>query len=340
MSWHNGRMRWRSSLVMFGSALALLSVGACSDEGLLGEEPFEPSDPGANEAEAPTGGGEAPGEAPAVEGEDLEESEAPTEPPPADTCPRVRVDVGAGRTLNLRKTASTSAAVVDALPNNTIVSVVEKVKGEAVSGNAAWYKVNFSPNVGYVSAAFAACTTAKSGDLTKTKEFRLPLTCKTTARISQGNNGGFSHSGKAKYAFDFAIPVGTPLTAMADGVVLYTYDKTKPGDPCYNGGGSSCFPYANYVVLRHGDGTASIYKHLSKVQVNVGDFVPSGTAVGLSGSTGYSTGPHAHVMRQEECGAPTTCQSIPVKFADVPGSGVPATGQTVTSANGCPPPKN
>lgn len=338
-------MRWRSSLVTFGSALALLFVGACSDDGLMDDgELFdlESSDPSAGDESPAERPADAPGDDPldVDETDDLEDDpDAEEDPAPVDTCPRVRATPGAGLTLNIRKSATTSAAAVDALPNNTIVSVLEKVKGEAVSGNTDWYKVSFSPNVGYVSAAFATCTTAKSGDLTKTKEYRLPLKCKTTATISQGNNGGFSHSGKARYGFDFSIGVGTPLTAMADGVVLYTYDKTKPGHRCYNGGGSDCFPYANYVVLRHGDGTGSIYKHLSKVEVKVGDFIPSGTSVGLSGSTGYSTGPHAHVQRQEECGAPTTCQSIPVKFADVPGNGVPTTGQRVTSANGCPPAK-
>lgn len=79
-------------------------------------------------------------------------------------------------------------------------------------------------------------------------------------------------------------------------MVAYTYDKAGPGDPCYNGGDSSCFPYANYVVLKHGDGKLTTYKHLSKGSVSVGQTVKRGTTVGLSGSTGYSTGPHAHVM--------------------------------------------
>ena len=44
---------------------------------------------------------------------------------------------------------------------------------------------------------------------------------------------------------------------------------------------------------------------------------PSGKAVGLSGSTGYSTGPHAHVMRQDACADPIGCQSLRTPFADV-----------------------
>lgn len=121
---------------------------------------------------------------------------------------------------------------------------------------------------------------------------------------------------------------------MADGIVINTYTDTMPGDLCYNGGNADCFPHANLVVLLHGDGTATLYKHLNAVYVDDGAFVAQGEAVGLSGSTGYSTGPHAHSMRMEDCGA-SNCQSIPLAFADVPGDGVPVTDQTVTSEN-CP----
>ena len=86
--------------------------------------------------------------------------------------------------------------------------------------------------------------------------------------------------------------------------------------------------------LMHADGRTSIYKHLSEVSVSLGELVPRGRAVGLSGSTGYSTGPHAHVMLQEDCGA-DNCQSLPLVFEDVPGDGIPDTNQTVTSGN-CP----
>lgn len=91
----------------------------------------------------------------------------------------------------------------------------------------------------------------------------------------------------------------------------------------------------NYVALRHGDGPGSIYKHLKRVDVRVGDFVPAGSTIGLSGSTGYSTGPHAHVMRQGLCGEPLRCESVAFAFADVPGDGVSERGDSVTSGN-CP----
>lgn len=264
------------------------------------------------------------------------EEDAGAPPPAENDCPRVKVSTSGAINLNVRASASTSAEIVTSLPSGSIVDVLGRVTGESVSGQTEWFKVKTSPKEGYVSAAFATCTKEQAPQL-KAMPYHLPLLCGKSARISQGNDGGYSHSGRARYAYDFAIPVGTALTAMADGIVQYTYDKTGPGDRCYNGGGSDCFPYANYVVLRHGDGTGSIYKHLSKVSVKVGDFVPSGKTVGLSGSTGYSTGPHAHVMRQNICGNATGCQSLKTPFEDVPGNGIPVTGQTVKSDNGCPP---
>jgi hypothetical protein len=88
------------------------------------------------------------------------------------------------------------------------------------------------------------------------------------------------------------------------------------------------------VSLLHGDGSRTVYKHLNEVHVALGEFVPRGAVVGLSGSTGYSTGRHAHTMRTEDC-PQANCDSIPLEFADAPGNGVPDTGETVTSGN-CP----
>ncbi|MCC6902011.1 MAG: M23 family metallopeptidase [Polyangiaceae bacterium] len=247
-------------------------------------------------------------------------------------CPRVEVSVAAGATLNVRPTPATSGAAVGTLANGDIVDVLAQVQGEAVSGNTLWFQIP-TPK-GYISAAFASCTLKQPPVVTTPDGYYLPLKCGTSAKIAQGNDGSFSHQGKAFYAYDFSIPLGTPMVAMADGVVKYLYDKTGPGDPCYNGGGSSCYPYANYVVLKHGDGKLTTYKHLNKVSVTLGQKVKRGSVIGLSGSTGYSTGPHAHVMRMDDCGQ-YSCQSIPLKFVDVGGDHVPNTGQVVTSGN-CP----
>lgn len=249
--------------------------------------------------------------------------------PPAD-CPRVRVVVPPGEVLNVRPQPSTAGEPVGTLTPGYIADVLAVVPGEVLEGNGEWFEIEAGMIGGYVWSGLVECTL----DEPPTDGFFLPLECGTTTTVTQGNFGDFSHQNKSAYAFDFSLGIGTPLVAIAAGTVTNLYAGTQPGDPCYDGGGMECNNAANFVVLSHGDGTASIYGHLSAVDVVIGQQVPRGVAVGLSGSTGWSTGPHAHVAREEDCGF-GWCQSIAVSFVDVPGDGVPVTGQMVTSGN-CP----
>lgn len=77
---------------------------------------------------------------------------------------------------------------------------------------------------------------------------------------------------------DFSMPEGTPVLATDDGEVVLAEEK---GD------------YGTTIVLKHSWGQ-SYYGHLSKIEVSVGQTVKRGTEIGLSGSTGISTGPHLH----------------------------------------------
>lgn len=246
-------------------------------------------------------------------------------------CPRVRVEVSAGNNLNVRPEPSTVGEPIGSLPNGAIVDVLGDEIGEVISGEPVWYLVGSGMLEGYVSAAFASCTLDTPPDISEDGWY-LPLECGMSAVVSQGNFGTTSHSGNSAYAFDFALGLGTPLVAMASGTVTHTFDETGPGDPCYAGGGPECFSAANYVTLLHADGTKSTYRHLQEVLVGIGEVVAVGEVVGLSGSTGYSTGRHAHVMRMEDCGE-GHCPSIPVSFDDVAGDGVPDTDEMVTSGN-------
>ena len=250
--------------------------------------------------------------------------------PPAD-CPRVRVMVPPGQVLNVRPDPSTAMEPVGSLANGALADVVAFVKGEVIEGNGEWVQIATQTVSGYVWSGLVQCTLDEPSDV---EGFFLPLECGFTATVSQGNFSDFSHQGQSAYAFDFSLGSGTPLVAIADGTVSHLYNGTKPGDPCYNGGGMECIYSANFVVVQHGDGTSSAYAHLSEVHVTLNQFVKRGTPVGLSGSSGWSTGRHAHVARQENCPY-GWCQTIAVTFADVPGDGVPDSGQVVTSGN-CP----
>lgn len=90
-----------------------------------------------------------------------------------------------------------------------------------------------------------------------------------------------SHNGQ-----DFRASVGTPVKAMADGVVagLGDTDKQCPG-----------VSFGRFVLIKYDNGLASTYGHLSLIKIVTGERVSRGEIVGYSGNTGYSTGPHLHV---------------------------------------------
>lgn len=80
---------------------------------------------------------------------------------------------------------------------------------------------------------------------------------------------------------DLPVRSGTPVYAASGGQVAVS--------------GWDRYGYGNYVVVRHGDGVRTLYAHLSRRQVIASQTVVPGEQIGLSGSTGNSTGPHLHV---------------------------------------------
>jgi murein DD-endopeptidase MepM/ murein hydrolase activator NlpD len=238
-------------------------------------------------------------------------------------------NVAAGATLkttaalNLRSSPSTAASILRVIPQGGLVT--------AVSGTPSgpWYNVRYDGTAGWAHGGYLVA----SAPPPPANDFKLPLGCGTSAQISQGNHGSFSHTGVAAYAFDFRLDHGTPLRAMRRGRVSFARGDVLPGNRCYYGGDRSCANTLNYVVVDHFDGTSTAYLHLSSTAVRVGQTVEQGTIVGRSGASGWSTGPHAHVQRQTNCGS-WYCQSVTMRFSDV-ANGVPSTGQVVTSRNGC-----
>jgi len=79
---------------------------------------------------------------------------------------------------------------------------------------------------------------------------------------------------------DLKLNVGDSIYSTFDGIVRITsYDR--------NG-------YGYYVVVRHKNGLETLYGHMSKILVEIGEEVKAGDVIGLGGNTGRSTGPHLH----------------------------------------------
>ncbi|CAM9669394.1 unnamed protein product, partial [Discosporangium mesarthrocarpum] len=110
-------------------------------------------------------------------------------------------------------------------------------------------------------------------------------------RCIQGNNTHGTHKGSLAYAFDFKLREGSQVLAARAGVVVAVCDHFSEGSR-----DKSLLPRANFVALRHVDGTYTRYMHLMfrGVLVAVGQEVGAGDLIGLSGNTGFTSSPHLH----------------------------------------------
>lgn len=111
-----------------------------------------------------------------------------------------------------------------------------------------------------------------------------------TVTISQrfGNTAfaqGGAYNGKGHNGVDFATSTGTPVKAALSGVVMGTGNTDTI---------RGCYSYGRWILIKHNNGLATLYAHLSKVHVTTGDQVTTRQVIGNSGNTGYSTGPHLH----------------------------------------------
>lgn len=129
-------------------------------------------------------------------------------------------------------------------------------------------------------------------------------------RITQGFTG-------THHAIDIGIPTGTKVAAPTTGKVIYAG---------WNNQG-----YGNLVEIRTSDGKTILLAHLSQINAKVGQSVDAGSVIGLSGSTGNSTGPHLHYEVRSGSG-----YSNPLNL----GTNNPPTVQTITGKPGGKPPVN
>jgi murein DD-endopeptidase MepM/ murein hydrolase activator NlpD len=153
--------------------------------------------------------------------------------------------------------------------------------------------------------------------------YRLPYADGVSFPIIQGYGAKLSHHGGERFTLDFGMPVGTPVHAAREGVVVLVEDSHELG--CAR---EECGRFANFVVVLHSDGTTGEYFHLERgsAQVRAGQRVARGEWLARSGNTGFSTAPHLHfgVYRAER---DLTTVSVAVRFDTSRGAvGAPRSG--------------
>ena len=178
------------------------------------------------------------------------------------------------------------------LPISGVRHVVKS--GDTVKSLATKYKADFDEILSY--NGLAADAKIKPGDIVVIPDGVISATQTSLAKTSGSQTypvysgfylrpivGGRKTQGiHGNNGVDLAAPTGVPILASADGKVIVS----RAGG--YNGG------YGTYVVISHANGTQTLYAHMSKDNVSVGQSVERGQVIGAVGSTGKSTGPHVH----------------------------------------------
>jgi murein DD-endopeptidase MepM/ murein hydrolase activator NlpD len=164
-------------------------------------------------------------------------------------------------------------ATVESMSNNELVRSIalalNNLKNRMAAQNASYKEIStFIANKEKLLAATPAIQPVSNKDLSRIASgfgYRIDPIYKTVK----------FHAG-----LDFTAPQGTPIYATADGVVKVA--------------GFSDGGYGNHVVINHGYGYETLYGHMYRVKVKVGQSVKRGDLIGYVGSTGKSTGPHCH----------------------------------------------
>lgn len=149
--------------------------------------------------------------------------------------------------------------------------------------------------------------------------YNLPYAPGRFYRVDQGHNGAFSHFGDFTYAIDWNMPIGSPVHAAREGVVVAVKDQFDVGGP-----DRQYENFCNYIMIKHADGTIGEYDHLQafSAKVKVGSVVRAGDLLAASGNSGFTTGPHLHFFVYKAIDGGRR-QSFPLRFkADGNSNGV------------------
>jgi hypothetical protein len=191
--------------------------------------------------------------------------------PPGQTVRVWMTPAGGGRTLWVRIPQDgfdTIAPVATTIgPNGRLEGDIPAAAFEAGAVNG-----------GYEALVLSAPTLQRSAS---TVQHLCPLpNCVVTSGFEVAREHPILGGRKPHLAVDYRASEGTPVTATAAGVVERSYTSTQ-------GLGEA-------IIIRHDDGSATLYAHLQRRDVFLGDLVDAREQIGYSGETGRADGPHLH----------------------------------------------
>jgi len=111
--------------------------------------------------------------------------------------------------------------------------------------------------------------------------FLTPVPGQLTTEFGQTRYVNNAPTSSRHSGLDIAAPAGTPVLAVNSGRVTLSMELTLTG---------------NTVVIDHGQGLFSVYYHMHELMAEEGSLVERGAQIGTVGSTGFSTGPHLHLI--------------------------------------------
>lgn len=179
------------------------------------------------------------------------------------------------------------------VPANASVLVARVHPGTATGGDALALRMDTVPG----------SVNARPADY----EYLFPLDMRTP-RVEQAWGGRYSHDdAENRHAVDFAADPGTTVLAAREGVVMQV--EMDGGDES----AGARHGRANLVRVLHADGSMAVYAHLAaQALVEPGQRVRRGQPIGVSGDSGFSTGPHLHFAVQVNRGM--RLESIPFRM--------------------------
>lgn len=206
-----------------------------------------------------------------------EASAAPAVPEPETTRTAYVANTG-GIVLRVRAQANTNCEILGTIKEGSSITV----KGDSKT-NGFW-KVDYNGRTGYCHGDYISFSKPSENSTSNSSSFAYPVNANVTCHF-----GGYAgHIGT-----DFGVSMGTSVKASKSGTVSVAASPCPHNFPKdYNCGCSG--GWGNYIRINHGDGTETIYAHLTSLSVSVGQRVSQGQEIGKSGSTGWSTGPHLH----------------------------------------------